>query len=252
MAYTANKLRPERAPAARLRSGQRLGDDRHAQPGDEREVLPLSDGFQNFLAGLFHSVGTGTITTFRIFVSDDAAGVDQRDQRRSHAIGSNPDAVGDTLWLEATAEQCKAALATAAYVGVKITLGTSTDECIVFFERAERRFKYDTLTADYVQRFNCDRRSRARRARRDDGRSARPTCTIRNIRCTSTIAGLVTSFRHHGGGRDVRHGGLLRGRRRPTALQFILTTAAATDLTVKNCSWFRGTRPRRRCRSGSC
>jgi hypothetical protein len=33
---------------------------------------------------------------------------------------------------------------------VKITLGTSTDECIVFFERAEPRFKYDQLTADYV------------------------------------------------------------------------------------------------------
>jgi hypothetical protein len=75
-------------------------------------------------------------------------------------------------------------------------------------------------------------------------------CTIRNIRCTSTIAGLVKLFSITAAGAtfdtvDYYEDGAT------DALQFILTTAAATDLTIKNCSWFRGTTARARCRSGS-
>lgn len=152
MAYTANRLKAQ--------SSRRMVDfdpDTASEtivtlnPAASEKCIALSRiGAQAFLAGLVHTVGTGTITGFKIFTSEDAAGVTNATTVVSHAIASNPDAVGDVLWLEATAEQIKAALATAAYVGVKITLTTSTDECIVFFEEAESRFKYDTLTADYV------------------------------------------------------------------------------------------------------
>lgn len=151
MAYSANRLLS--------RTNRRLLDfdpDSGSEaivtlnPAASTKCLALTDGYTNFVAGLFHSVGTGTVTTFRVFVSEDAAGTTNATNVVSHAIGSNPDAVGDTLWLEVTAEQCKAALATAAYIGVKIQLNTSTDECVVMFERSMARFRYDGLTADYV------------------------------------------------------------------------------------------------------
>lgn len=64
--------------------------------------------------------------------------------------------------------------------------------------------------------------------------------TLRNIRTTSTITGLVTMFSVTGArctfdGVDYFEDGTT------AALQFILTTAAATDLTVQNCHWYRGT-----------
>jgi len=63
---------------------------------------------------------------------------------------------------------------------------------------------------------------------------------IHNIRCTSTIAALVKLFSVTAAGAtfdkvDYYEDGTT------DALQFILTTAAAVDLTVANCSWYRGT-----------
>lgn len=153
MAYTANKLRAQSArrmvdfdPDATTETIVTLN------PAAAEKCLALASlgGPQSFLAGLFRSVGTGSITGFKVFVSEDAAGVTNATVVAAHALGSDPNAVGDTLWLEVTAEQVKAALATAAYIGVKITQGTAGDECVVFFECADGRFKYDGLTADYV------------------------------------------------------------------------------------------------------
>lgn len=120
-------------------------------PAASEKLLSITalGGLEAVVASLVHTVGTGTVTSFRIFVADNAAGTTNATNVVSHAIGSVPDAVGDTLFLEASAEQLKAASATALYVGVKITLGTSTDECIVGFERHGHQ-KYDGLTADYV------------------------------------------------------------------------------------------------------
>lgn len=63
---------------------------------------------------------------------------------------------------------------------------------------------------------------------------------IKNIRCTSTVAAMVKCFSVTGAGAtfdtvDYFEDGTT------DCIGFILTTAAATDLTVKNCSWFRGT-----------
>ena len=112
-------------------------------------ALAALGGLVSILAVLFHSVGTGTVTSFRIFVSDDAAGATNATNVVSHAIGSIPDAVGDFLVLEATAEQLRTASTTALYVGVKVTLGTSTDECVIGLVRKNKQ-AYGGLTADYV------------------------------------------------------------------------------------------------------
>lgn len=151
MTYTANK--------ALSRAGRRLLDfdpDSASetivdlQPGASGKLLPLADGFGDFVAGLFHSVGSDVIDSFRIFVADDIDGSVNAANVVSHALGSAPDAVGDYVWLEASAEQVKAASATAQYIGVKITLHTSTDECVVYFERSRPRFAYSGLTADHI------------------------------------------------------------------------------------------------------
>jgi hypothetical protein len=152
MVYTANKMK--------ARAERRLVDfdpDSGAEtivtlnPAAAEKCLSLSSGggLVGVLAALMHSVGTGSITGFKIFVSDDAAGVTNAAVVASHALGSDPNAVGDYLFLEVTAEQIKAASATAKYVGVKITLGTSTDECVVYVERLTANPK-DGNTADYV------------------------------------------------------------------------------------------------------
>lgn len=64
--------------------------------------------------------------------------------------------------------------------------------------------------------------------------------SISNIRTTSTIAALVTMFSITGAG--VTLDGVDYFEDGTTdALQFVLTTAAADDLTIQNCSWYRGT-----------
>jgi len=152
MAYTANKLRAH--------CERRLVDfdpDSGSEtivtlnPAASEKLLSISalGGLIGLLAGLVHTVGTGSITSFRIFVADDAAGTVNAVNVVSHALGSDPNAVGDHVWLEATAEQIRAASATAAYVGVKATLATSTDEAIVYVERHPKQ-AYDGLTADYI------------------------------------------------------------------------------------------------------
>lgn len=117
-------------------------------PGTSDECLPIAE-FRRFIAGLFRSVGTGSVTSFAIFAATDADGGGATNVV-THAIGSAPDAVGDTIWLECDVEQVREVLSTATHVGVKIALVTSTDEGVVFFERAAPMFPRAGLTADYI------------------------------------------------------------------------------------------------------
>jgi len=110
--------------------------------------LPLAH-FRRFMAVYMTTVGTGGITVFDIIAATDAAGTGAV-AVVSHAIGSNPNAIGDTLFLECTAEQIHETLATATHVGVHINLVTSTDEGVVTFVRADPFYPRAGLTADYV------------------------------------------------------------------------------------------------------
>lgn len=71
----------------------------------------------------------------------------------SHAVGSAPDAVGDTLVLEVTAEQIAAVGRAAGYafthVSAYITMANAADENVVTYIRKGLR-QYDGLTADVV------------------------------------------------------------------------------------------------------
>lgn len=117
-------------------------------PASSDECLPIENFFR-FLAGVMVSVGTGGISAFRVVAATDADGTGAVTVV-SHAIGSSPNAVGDYVWLECDVEQVREALAAATHVGVFITLATATDECVVYFEQADPRWKRANLTADYI------------------------------------------------------------------------------------------------------
>jgi hypothetical protein len=117
--------------------------------GAGNECLPLVDGYRRFLAGLFHSVGTGLVTKFQIIAATAADGTGATIVVE-HALASAPDAVGDLVWLECDVEQVHEVLPTATHVGVRVQLATATDEAVVFFQRAEPQWLGAPLTADYV------------------------------------------------------------------------------------------------------
>jgi len=117
-------------------------------PGSSDECLSIAT-FRRFLAGLVRTVGTGGVTAFQIIAATDADGTGATIVK-SHALGSAPDAVGDTIWIEVDAEQVREVLPTATHVGVRAQFVTATDEAIVYFERADPLFAYAGLTADYI------------------------------------------------------------------------------------------------------
>lgn len=116
--------------------------------GAGNKCLPIAT-WKRFRAGLFRSVGTGSVTAFQLIAATAADGTGAT-IIVAHAIASAPDAVGDTIWLECDAEQVHEVLAAATHVGVRVQLATTTDEAVVFFERAEPYFTAGALTADFI------------------------------------------------------------------------------------------------------
>jgi hypothetical protein len=116
--------------------------------GASNQCLPIAL-FRRFIAGLFRSVGTGTVDAFHIVAATSAAGAGAV-AVVSHAIGSAPNLLNDTIWLECDVDQIHEVLPTATHVGVQVDLATATDECVIFFERAEPRFPAADLTADFI------------------------------------------------------------------------------------------------------
>ena len=113
------------------------------------EGLPI-ETFRRFVAGLFRSVGTGTVAEFSIIADSDDDMATTPTVVVQHAIGSAPDAVGDTIWLECDVEQVHEVLAGATHVGVRVDLATATDECVVFFGRFEPYYPTRNLTSDFI------------------------------------------------------------------------------------------------------
>lgn len=117
-------------------------------PAQTEKCLPIAL-FRSFVAGLMRSVGTGSVTSFKIIAATAADGTGNT-AVVAHAIGTAPDAVGDRIFLEVDVEQIREVLPAATHVGVEIALVTSTDECVVLFERADPLQMYSGLTSDYI------------------------------------------------------------------------------------------------------
>lgn len=108
--------------------------------------------FSKFIASFFRTVGTSNIT-FIIQGSADAAG-GTPSTIITKTVASQPNAVGDYIFAECTAEQIRqvgdAAGKVLRYISATISFGTNTDEGVVTYIRGGPRFAYDELTADYV------------------------------------------------------------------------------------------------------
>ena len=109
--------------------------------------------FESFACSFFRTIGTSNLTfTIVANAQSDGSGTDVTIKSWS---GSQPDAVGDQVFLECTAEEiaqeaADAGVANARYVTANITLATGTDEGVVTYIRANPKRAYDALTADVV------------------------------------------------------------------------------------------------------
>ncbi|KKM68049.1 hypothetical protein LCGC14_1464840 [marine sediment metagenome] len=105
-------------------------------------------GFRTFLARLMRTVGTAA-TTFDIAVATDSSGTSAA-AVITHAVGSEPDAVGDELFLECSVENMRETLATSTHWSARISLATDTDEMVVTTIEADPQHPRTGLTADIV------------------------------------------------------------------------------------------------------
>jgi hypothetical protein len=112
--------------------------------------------FEYFAVLLFTSVlgGTGP-TAFTIIANAESDGSGTDVSIKTHAIASSPDAVGDFLVLQCTAEEiaqeaADAGVANARYVTAVVTCNNTADECVVFYQRAGCKRARRALTADHV------------------------------------------------------------------------------------------------------
>jgi hypothetical protein len=119
--------------------------------GAGNKCLPIAV-FRRFRAGLFRSVSApASVDAFQIIAATTADGTGSPTIVVAHAIGTAPDAVGDTIWLEVDVEQVREVLLTATHVGVRVDLANAADECVIFFERADPLYgPRQGLTADFI------------------------------------------------------------------------------------------------------
>lgn len=110
--------------------------------------------YESFLVAAFASALTGNgVTAFSIYAAPAASDTNAQ-LIVSHAVGSAPDAVGDYLVLECTAEQIATVAASSGYalryVSAKLTLQNAADENVVVYIRSGAKFPHASLTANVV------------------------------------------------------------------------------------------------------
>ena len=107
--------------------------------------------FRKFKAQITTSllVGSGP-TAFSICAGTSAAGAGVQ-LVVTHAMGSLPDAEGDSVVLECNVDQIREVLSTATHVGVWLDCNNNDDETAITFTRADPLYgPRAALTADYV------------------------------------------------------------------------------------------------------
>jgi hypothetical protein len=108
--------------------------------------VPMN-GFHAFMASFVRTIGTSAVV-FKIAAATDSAGTGAV-VVKDHAVAAAPDAVGDQLYLECTAEELKGLGQTLDHVSAQVSVATGTDEGVVVYTRLADR-QYNGLTADAV------------------------------------------------------------------------------------------------------
>lgn len=106
--------------------------------------------YGTFMAGFFRTIGTGA-ATLKILANSASNGSGTDVEIKSKTLTSaEPDAVGDTTWIECTAEEIAGAGANLRYVTASVSVATGTDEAVITYVRGQPRFSRDGLTADVI------------------------------------------------------------------------------------------------------
>ena len=101
------------------------------------------------LIGVMRSVGTGGLDDFRIIANDASDGSGTDVEIKDYGTATTVDAVGDTVWLEASAEEIGAAGTDLRYVSASVGHVTATDESVIVYIRKGKR-GYQDQTADVI------------------------------------------------------------------------------------------------------
>lgn len=109
--------------------------------------------FDKIMVLFFRTIGTGALDTFDILANSASDGSGTDVIIKTHAVANEPNAVGDYIYLECTAEEI-GALSTATnqlrYVTVSAEFATTTDEGVVTYIRDAGRFAHDALTVELI------------------------------------------------------------------------------------------------------
>ncbi len=119
-------------------------------PTGSGELFPIARS-KRFLFGMIVNTAGATpteIEEFEIIAATDADGTGAI-VVKAHALGSAPDAIGDTVWIEVDVKQVREVLAAATHVGVRAEVTAATAEA-TFVVIEERMEEVDGLTADYI------------------------------------------------------------------------------------------------------
>ena len=106
--------------------------------------------FAAILVSFFRTVGTGDLDAFKILGNSASDGSGTDAEIKDHALGSQPDAVGDYIFLSALASEFSALGTDLRYVSANLEFATSTDEGVVTYILTQPKFQYQDLTADTI------------------------------------------------------------------------------------------------------
>ena len=129
--------------------------DPDATDATDVEWVDMRD-FDTFMAMVMLSVPAGgKISAFTILANAESDGGGTDVTVKTHALGSDPDAVGDYVFLECTAAEIKQAAVDAGvdsvrYVSASVTVNQAGAECVVTYIRDAAKFARAGLTADNI------------------------------------------------------------------------------------------------------
>lgn len=110
--------------------------------------------YKNFCFQFFRTVGTGNLDTFRVIGNTATNGGGTDVTVKTKTISSEPNAVGDFVFIEVSAEEINAAGVAAGVEVIGISaaceFATSTDEGVVTYIFTGPRHAYLNLTADHI------------------------------------------------------------------------------------------------------
>lgn len=108
--------------------------------------------YGRFVAGFMRTIGTGALDMFTIVAASNNTGANLT-TILSKTISSQPDAVGDYVFLEITADQIAHEDTSGVglrYVSARLEFATSTDEGVVLYIRGDAQRARANLTADAI------------------------------------------------------------------------------------------------------